>query len=161
MNPRRWPIIVDTREQRPLPLAEVIAATGLPFTVKIATMPTGDYCIEGLESVCMIERKSLPDLVACCTGWRPRFESELERMKNTTQIPVLLIEADLGDVLEHRYRSAAVPASILGSLSAWSIDYSLRIWWAGSPEGGATMLLRFFAAIARRVERGELGAVAG
>ncbi|MCC6671282.1 MAG: ERCC4 domain-containing protein, partial [Planctomycetes bacterium] len=105
-----------------------------------------------------VERKNLGDLVACCTCWRPRFEKELERMATTTKIPVMLVEADLGDVLHHRYRSATAPASIIGSLSAWTLDYGVRTWWAGSPMGGATMLVRFFAAIARRVERGELAA---
>ncbi|MCC6670158.1 MAG: hypothetical protein IT458_03800, partial [Planctomycetes bacterium] len=72
-------ITVDTREQRPLPLAEVVRATGLPFEVRRTTLATGDYALAGLEHVALVERKNLGDLVACCTCWRPRFEKELER----------------------------------------------------------------------------------
>ena len=55
-----------SREQTPFDLA--------PMQTKAGTLNVGDYSIAGLESVVAIERKSLPDLVACCGRERERFQ---------------------------------------------------------------------------------------
>jgi len=67
-------IIIDSREQTPLQFTRLEA--------RVATLPSGDYSIAGLEELFAVERKSIPDLVACCTGQnRERFERELHRLQ--------------------------------------------------------------------------------
>lgn len=48
-------IIIDTREQTPLPF------TNLP--TETSTLYTGDYSVKGLEETFAIERKTIADLV--------------------------------------------------------------------------------------------------
>jgi hypothetical protein len=46
------------------------------------TLLTTDYSAAGFESLFAIERKSIPDLVNCCTGEnRVRFERKLQRFR--------------------------------------------------------------------------------
>ena len=63
-------IITDTREQQPYELQT---------STESATLPTGDYCIKGGESLVAIERKTSNELIGCLTGGRDRFERELYR----------------------------------------------------------------------------------
>src|SRR5690606_8361398 len=51
-------IVVDTREQQPLPFSRLKSERG--------TLATGDYSFRGGEEVFAIERKSVADLVGCC-----------------------------------------------------------------------------------------------
>src|SRR5258708_4956330 len=63
----------DNREQLPLRFEH------LPSVV--CCLPSADYSIVGFESEFGIERKSIEDLVGCCTGEnRQRFERELHRL---------------------------------------------------------------------------------
>ena len=68
LHPEQVVAIVDTREQRPLNLA--------PLRTEAGTLVTGDYSVKGLVEVVAIERKSLPDLLACIGQERERFDRE-------------------------------------------------------------------------------------
>src|SRR4051812_41393080 len=83
-------IIVDTREREPLTF------TNLPS--RVGTLYSGDYSISGLEESFAVERKSIPDLVACCAGERDRFERELHRLRGF-RFRRLLVVGDQRDVL--------------------------------------------------------------
>jgi ERCC4-type nuclease len=48
-------IVVDTREQTPLPFPDGVAV--------VDTLKQGDYSFRGAEDIFAIERKSIPDLV--------------------------------------------------------------------------------------------------
>ena len=69
-------LIVDSREQSPFsfkgPRYEDV-------TVEVGTLTVGDYSLAGLTDKVAVERKSLPDLVACLGRERERFERELQR----------------------------------------------------------------------------------
>ena len=67
---RKPTLLVDTREQRPLYFGE-----GVPQ--RRATLPTGDYSVEGCEGLIAIERKSLGDLFGTVGQGRERFEREI------------------------------------------------------------------------------------
>ena len=55
-------IVIDTREQAPFPFSgEQYRGTETAF----GTLDTGDYSLAGLTDKVAVERKSLPDLVAC------------------------------------------------------------------------------------------------
>ena len=66
-------ILIDTREQTPLPFADL--------TTERRTLPTGDYSVLGFERDFIVERKSVADLVQSATFERERFERELVRMR--------------------------------------------------------------------------------
>jgi ERCC4-type nuclease len=149
--PEARTILVDSREQRPWFSTQLAAGTA-----QRATLPTADYTIAGLEHLVLIERKSLQDLVAVVGYGRDRFERELARMSGECRFPHLVIEATPAQVELRSYRGRIAPAAVLGSLAAWSFDFGLRIHWGGAPDACERWALRLFAAVERRVARGEL-----
>lgn len=129
---RRPVIVCDTREQAPLPI------TRLP--VIRAGLYSGDYSIDGLETVFAVERKSIPDLVSCCAGSnRERFENELHRLRGF-EFKRLLIIGQREEVELKHYRATITPAAVLGSLAAWEIRYSVPVVWTATPDEGAALV---------------------
>jgi len=139
----RMPVIViDTREQTPL------APTRLPCVR--AGLTTGDYSVRGLENSFAVERKSIPDLVACCKsgskaaeGERERFERELARLSAYCvpgRFGALLIIGTIGDIESGAYRSNIEPRAVLNSLWAWRMRYGVQTVFRGSPAAAALWL---------------------
>jgi len=132
-------IVIDTREQKPWAFpADVEAVAG--------SLDTADYSLFGLEHLAAIERKSLDDFCGCCGRDRSRFERELQRLK-AYRCRAVIIEAGIGDVLAHAYRSKIAPASVLGSAAAWQTRYDTPFVWAGTREQAAhyaLLILRGF-----------------
>ena len=115
-------IVIDTREQDPLPIA------GLPFIR--GTLVSGDYSIVGAEELFAVERKTVADLVGCCTGDnRARFERELHRLRGFDFARLLVIGSP-DDIAEGRYRSTISPASVMASLAAWEVRYRVPVVYA-------------------------------
>ena len=136
-------IVIDTREQAPLRFARLLAITG--------TLQSGDYSFVGGGEMFTVERKSIPDLVACCVGEnRARFERELHRLRGH-QFKRLLIVGQREDIEEHRYRSNVSPASVLGSLATWEIRYDVPIVWAGDAETAARLVESWVHYAAREI----------
>ena len=130
---RRPCVVIDTREQEPLPIAR------LP--VIRAGLLTGDYSVAGLETLFTVERKSIPDLVACCAASnRERFENELHRLRGF-RFRRLLIVGDRRDIEAGNYRSTIKPAAVLGTLAAFEVRYDCPVVFEPDP-----------ATAARRVE---------
>ena len=130
---RRPVVVVDTREQTPLPIVRLA-------TVR-AGLLTGDYSIRGLEHLFAVERKSIPDLVSCCCNSnRERFENELHRLRGF-RFRRLLIVGRREEVEAGAYRSQIAPRAVLGSLAAFEVRYDIPVVWEPDP-----------AAAARRVE---------
>lgn len=122
-------IIVDTREQWPLPIRR------LP-TIR-AGLYSGDYSLAGMETVFSIERKSVDDLVSCCAGSnRERLEHELHRLRGF-HFKRLLIIGTQDEIEAGTYRSNIRPASVLGTLAAFEIRYDIPVVFATTPEEGA------------------------
>src|SRR5438045_3315092 len=87
-------LVIDTREQAPLIFARLAS--------EVRGLPTGDYSIRGLETRFVIERKTIPDFVACCVGDnRTRFEAELTRMRGY-EFRRLLIVCAPAEISTHR-----------------------------------------------------------
>ena len=118
-------IIQDTREQKPwtFPPDE--------FEVTVAKLAAGDYSIAGLEDEFAIERKSLGDLVGTVIGGWIRFRKELNRLAGYRSAAII-VEADISDILEHRYESEANPASVMGRINSILNDYSIPTLFWGS-----------------------------
>ena len=72
LKPEALTALVDSREQQGYDLA--------PMKMEVVGLATGDYSILGLSDLVTLERKSLPDFIACCAPERRRFKAELHRM---------------------------------------------------------------------------------
>jgi ERCC4-type nuclease len=139
------PILIDTREQQPLVFPGGVETS-------IVTLRQGDYSLQGLEDIAVIERKGLGDLVACCTNQRDRFERELTRLRDFVRWPILLVEATMQDVTSGDYRSLAAPQAVIASTIHWHLRYDIPTVWAGTPAHAAEWSLRFFDGIERRTK---------
>jgi ERCC4-type nuclease len=101
-------IIIDSREQTPLQFTRLKS--------RVATLPSGDYSIAGLEELFAVERKSIPDLVSCCTGQnRERFERELHRLRGFSFKRLLVVGSE-AEILQAKYHSDIAPKAVLATL---------------------------------------------
>lgn len=98
-------IVVDTREQKPWAFSSC-------NTVK-KKLDTGDYSIEGLESLLCIERKNSVSEIANNIS-ESRFKDEIERMGNYLY-KFILLEFSLQDVLNYP-RGSSVPPRLWGKI---------------------------------------------
>lgn len=125
-------VIIDTREQTPLPLHR------LPFIR--AALQSGDYSAVGMQDLFAVERKSVADLVSCCMGEnRERFERELHRLRGF-RFKRLVIVGSREEVEAGHYRSNIRPASVLHSLAAWECRYDVPVVFADTPEAAAALV---------------------
>jgi ERCC4-type nuclease len=117
-------VVVDTREQDPLPILRLPSCRG--------TLQSGDYGIAGLTDFA-VERKSIPDLVGCCVGEnRERLERELHRLRGC-RFARLLIVGTREEIERGEYRSRITPAAVFGSLAAWEARF-VPVVWEPTPE---------------------------
>ncbi|HKZ53741.1 MAG TPA: ERCC4 domain-containing protein [Candidatus Acidoferrales bacterium] len=106
--------IVDTREQNPFSFARF---RGWFAGVARRPLRLGDYSVAGMEEICTVERKDLPDLVHSFTAERSVF---VERLREMTNCPhrLLVITAALSQVKSPYSHSKANPNRITQSLIA-------------------------------------------
>lgn len=106
--------IIDTREQTPFDL-------GKYMNVVNQSLPHGDYSLAypDLRRWVCVERKSLPDFLACCTKERARFEKELLALRGY-RFSLVVCEFKLQQVFEQQYRSQVTPTSVLASVMRWT-----------------------------------------
>ena len=65
---------------------------------RVGTLVSSDYSAAGIESLFAIERKTVGDLVGCCTGEnRDRFERELHRLRGFRFKRLLVIGSEALD----------------------------------------------------------------
>ncbi len=113
----------------------------LPLVVPtiVAGLETGDYSIDGFESLITVERKSLSDLYGTLGYGRERFERELQRMSGATlagtafgggfKVCHVVVEATWDDVLNHPPRDSKLsPDSVFGSINSWEQRYPMVHW---------------------------------
>lgn len=127
-------VVIDTREQAPLPFRNLPTITD--------GLQTGDYSVVGLEHLIAVERKSVADLVGCVTRERERFERELHRLRGYRFRRLLVVGVE-AEVSQHRYRSCASPKSVLNSLAAWECRFDIPVCWAAEPEQAALLVERW------------------
>ncbi len=131
------PVVVDTREQRSWSLCPDT------FAVERGTLKTGDYAFGGdLRDRLCIERKNLGDAVGTFIGDWLRFRKELYRLA-AFDIAAIVVEADIADVLAHRYESEANPMSVLGRAHACFLDHNVPVFFWGAKTGCVTMVESF------------------
>ena len=160
-------IIIDTREQAPFTFANLPSEPG--------TLDAGDYSVRGLEHLVAVERKSVDDLLACVGRERGRFKRELQRLR-AYRFRLLIVEASAADLAQGVYplnpsgahhaasrtpwRSKLTAAHVLGSLAAWTAQYTLPVWLGGTHDEAGRFAERFLYQAARTVA-GEAEAVFG
>jgi len=130
----KWPlpcIVIDSREQQPLTFTRLPSQRG--------TLQTGDYSFSGGEELFAIERKSIVDLVGCCTGEsRERFGRELHRLRGF-RFARLLVVGTPADIEAANYRSNIKPQSVLATLAAIEARY-VPVVFAADPAAAASQV---------------------
>ncbi len=117
LDPSDVTALADNREQTPV-------ALDLTLRTAKASLYTGDYTLAGLEQLVCVERKSLPDLVACVGRDRDRFERCIQRMKSY-ETRILVIESDLRTVLSH---DAKLLPQWRGVITATQVEAAVNSW---------------------------------
>ncbi|MBN1605497.1 MAG: hypothetical protein JW940_02635 [Polyangiaceae bacterium] len=127
-------ILVDHREKRPWAFSDAV-------DVETVVLPTADYSLAGFSDQVAVERKSLDDLVLCVGPERERFLDSCRRMQ-AYPLRVLVVEAELCDVLGHRYESRTHPQSVIGTTVALGVDYGVWTLWARDAATAANLVER-------------------
>ena len=135
-------IVIDSREQAPYAFAGHQTEAG--------TLQTGDYSLAGLEHLISVERKELGDFLGCLTHGRDRFKRELQRLRGW-RFRCIVIEATMGDILAHKYRSQIAPAAVVGALASWQARYETPFILAGDRAGGEAFTLAFLSNVHRQL----------
>lgn len=120
-------IVVDTREQAPF------AFSGVQYQgaeVTTGTLDTGDYSLAGLTDKVAVERKSLPDLVACLGRERERFERELLRARALESFAVV-VEGTWEELARGQYRSKLNPAAACQSVCSFVARMGIPFLFCG------------------------------
>jgi len=119
-------VVIDTREQMPLPFARLAWERG--------TLVSGDYSFRGGEELFAIERKTVPDLATCCTGdSRERFFRELHRLRGFRFKRLLLVGAR-EQIEAHDYPGQVIPKAVLATLAALEARFDVPVVFVPSPE---------------------------
>jgi ERCC4-type nuclease len=138
-------ILVDTREQTPFVFSEDVAT-------ERATLAAGDYSIAGYTDRIVFERKSLSDLVQCCTFERDRFMDQCRRLGEYERAAIV-VESTVLDVAAKVYRGATSPRSIIGTVNAVWLDYGVPTFWLGNAQLAARAVERMLVRFARDAEK--------
>lgn len=105
-NLHKFTIVTDTREQTPWTFPE-------GQHVITSKLDAGDYSVEGYENAVAIERKTLNDYCNTVIGQKKRFDRELDKLQ-AYRYPLIVVEANVSDIVEQRYTCKSHPMSILG-----------------------------------------------
>ena len=119
-------IIVDSREQAPLPFE----VGGVITEVIVEGLPVGDYWMrfeDGREAEIVFERKSISDLWGTLTNKmnHARFRREIARARENGLALVLIIEGTLSDVYAGNPRSRFKGLSMVRLLFTMWVRYNL------------------------------------
>jgi ERCC4-type nuclease len=118
-------VLIDTREKWPFDFSNFrnwIAGQ------KIQTLKVGDYSIEGMEKLLVLERKTLTDIITTLMQQRPRFFKMCEQMTKY-RWRALLIEASYEDIkspYDDEY-TLAHPNAISGTLDALEARFGIPV----------------------------------
>jgi ERCC4-type nuclease len=138
-------ILQDTREQTPWKF-------GVGVTVERVTLAAGDYSVKGHSDRVAIERKSIDDLAQTISWGRNRFEEELKLLMQY-EYRAILVEANLADVLEHRYESFTHPSAVVGSSVAFWHDANCPTLWLGNARNCAMYAERMFRRMVEKCQQ--------
>ena len=141
VNYKNFKVIIDTREQQPWEFEYVAHAN--------RKLDTGDYSVEGYETLLCIERKkSVSEIANNIT--EKRFRDVLERMKQY-KYSFLILEFDLDDVYRYPVGSnvpkrmwnhlKVTPGFIMKHLLEIQLKYGIHVVFCGDPSNASRMAL--------------------
>lgn len=144
-------IVVDTREQKPWSFSTQATASH--------KLDTGDYSIEGYESLLAIERKrNVAEFANNIT--EKRFKDVIERLKQIKH-SYILFEFDMEDVMRYPVGSdipkrlwdkiRISPSFILKHIVDLQVDHNIKIIFCGNSENAEKLAL----SIMRKVHKLE------
>lgn len=144
LRPETVTAICDTRELTPLDLS--------PLRTLGGTLDTGDYSVQGLEHVVRIERKSLPDIIACVGRERDRFDKEVQRLL-AFPVRLLIVEATWNQIEGHepanpQWRGSITSPQVIGSLLSWTAR-GLPVHIAGDHQRAGVHCARVLYSVAK------------
>jgi ERCC4-type nuclease len=116
--------------------------------VEAGSLVTGDYSVKGLETIITVERKSLPDLLACIGQERERFDREVLRML-AYPCRAIVVEATWDDLEQGEWRSQVSPAAAVGSVLGW-IAAGVPVIMSGDHARAGRYVSRLLFTAARR-----------
>lgn len=130
-NITRWipkpVVLIDTREKYPFDFSRFknwVADT------KSRALKAGDYSVEGMESLLVLERKTLTDLITTVIQQRARIFKQCEKMSKY-RWKALLVEASYEDIKtphdEDEYNTLAHPNAVSGTLDALEARYGIPV----------------------------------
>ena len=142
-------IIVDTREQKPLPFK----VAGIITEIKREALSVGDYMVEfedGYRPKTTIERKSKADLYGTLSKGYTRFKKELQRADNQEVHIIILVESSLAKVAEGFVRSKRHPESLVQQIFTMEVNYGRRFVFVPSRVSAVYWVTHYFMALGRK-----------
>jgi ERCC4-type nuclease len=131
--------LVDTREKNPFDFSRF---EGWFADVQRRALALGDYSVAGLEHLCVVERKGLPDLIRSFTSDRPAFVRRLQRMSQYSY-RLLAISASLSEVKSPYPNAGGNPNHITQSLIALLVGLQVPFICTDNHELGEEMVASF------------------
>ncbi len=123
-------VLVDTREQ--LPFDFVAAHPNWIGDQRLATLKTGDYSVEGMEDLLVLERKSLVDAIQSVITRRTAFIRSCERLA-AFRWKAILIEATYEDMksyyrdLGDDFQTDTHPNAVCGTYDAIEAKFGIPV----------------------------------
>ena len=151
----KFTIIRDTREQKGK--GWEFRASANCYGMEKKKLDVGDYAIEGMEDIVMVERKTLGDLWGTLSVKKnyDRFLREIERAKDH-KMKYLVIEATLAEV-NAKYRFSQVsPANIQAKLISLQVKHNVHVVFAGRKDLARAWVRRLFDKLFRYKNDGRL-----
>lgn len=131
--------VIDTREQNPFSFTRFARWFE---RIEERALPLGDYSVADMEDSCIVERKSLADLIHSFTVDRAVFIARLRRMSEAAH-PLLVITSSLSEVKSRYPYSAVDPNQITQSLLAVLVGLRVPFLCAETHALGAEMTASF------------------
>ena len=132
-------VLVDTREREPFPL--YASHPNWIGGERRVALKTGDYTLEGMESLLALERKNLADLVACTVTYRRRFLAVCGRLARF-RWKAILVEATFenlkGGFEPFDIPSGVHPNAVCGTLDAIEAKFGIPIIYTSTIQYLAT-----------------------
>jgi len=120
-------VIVDTREKNPFDFSRL---KNWIAEERSQALKVGDYSIEGMEELLVLERKTLTDLITTLIQQRERFFKQCEKMTKY-RWRALLIEASYEDIKspydQDEYNTSAHPNAVSGTLDALEARFGIPV----------------------------------
>lgn len=129
----RATVIIDTREKDALSFSRFDRWFE---RIEYRALPLGDYSVAGLEDSCIVERKSLGDLVHSFTTDRQVFIARLRRMSQAAD-RLLVITSPLSEVKSRYAHSPVDPNRITQSLIATLVGLQIPFLCVDTHQLGA------------------------